>query len=141
MRTFVIPHRDEADGIASRIAGEIAAGSRRPRDYAVFYRVNALSRAFELALREHGVPYQLINGLEFFQRKEIKDVLAYLRLVNNPRDDVALSRIINAPARGIGKTTLQRLAASAASEGMPLLEAARRGRHVAGLGAQAAAGV
>ena len=134
-------HRDEAQGIASRIAAEIAAAARRPRDYAVFYRVNALSRAFELALREHGVPYQLINGLEFFQRKEIKDVLAYLRLINNPRDDVALARIINAPARGIGKTTLQRLAASAAGEGVPLLEAARHGGRVAGLGAPAAAKV
>jgi len=134
-------HRDEAEGIASRIAGEIAAGQRRARDYAVFYRVNALSRAFELALREHGVPYQLVNGLEFFQRKEIKDVLAYLRLVNNPRDDVALTRIINAPARGIGKTTLDRLAAAAGHEGTPMLEAARGCGQIAGLGKGAAAKV
>ena len=71
-----------------------------PRDFAVFYRVNALSRAFEFALREHGVPYQMVNGLEFFQRKEIKDVLAYLHLLNNPRDDVAFLRVINTPTRG-----------------------------------------
>ena len=87
-----------------------AAGRRRPSDFAVFYRVNALSRAFEFALRELGVPYQMVNGLEFFQRKEIKDILAYLHLLNNPQDDVALLRVINTPPRGIGKTTIDRLA-------------------------------
>ena len=79
----------EADAIATRIAEEVRAGRRRPRDFAIFYRVNALSRAVEFALREQGVPYQIVNGVEFYQRKEIKDVLAYLTLLNNPRDDVA----------------------------------------------------
>ena len=65
------------------------AGRRRPRDFAIFYRVNALSRSLEHALREHGVPYQMVRGQEFYQRKEIKDVLAYCQLVNNPRDDMA----------------------------------------------------
>ena len=77
--------KDEAEGIAARIAEAIHSGRRRPRDFAIFYRVNALSRAFEFALREPGVPYQMVNGLEFFQRKEIKDVLAYLHLLNNPQ--------------------------------------------------------
>jgi len=113
----------EAQDIAAQIAGEVRAGRRRPRDFAVFYRVNALSRALELALREQGVPYQLVNGVEFYQRKEIKDVLAYLRLVHNPRDDVALLRVINAPARGIGKKTIERLADYAASRGLPLMDA------------------
>lgn len=133
--------RDEAATIAARIAAEIAAGKRAARDYAVFYRVNALSRAFELALHEQGVPYQLVNGLEFFQRKEIKDVLAYLRLINNPRDDVALLRVINAPARGIGKTTLQRLSAHATLRGTCLAEAGRDSRNCAGLGKKPAAKV
>jgi len=133
--------RDEAQSIAIRIAAEIASGKRRARDYAVFYRVNALSRALELALREQGVPYQLVNGLEFFQRKEIKDVLAYVRLVNNSRDEVALLRIINAPARGIGKSTLQRLSAHAARHNTTLLEAARECRRVESLGTRAAAKV
>ena len=84
-----------------------------PRDFAIFYRINALSRAFEFALREQGVPYQMVNGLEFFQRKEIKDVLAYLQLLNNPHDEMALLRVINTPPRGIGKTTIDRLAAHA----------------------------
>jgi DNA helicase-2/ATP-dependent DNA helicase PcrA len=134
-------HRDEAAEIAARIAAEIAAGKRRPRDYAVFYRINALSRAFELALHERGVPYQLVNGVEFFQRKEIKDVLAYVRLVNNPRDDVAMLRVINAPARGIGKATLQRLASFAAQRGLSLLEAARDCGGCPGLGKRPAAKV
>ena len=79
-------HKDEAEGIAARIAADIHGGGRRPRDFAIFYRVNALSRALEFALRDQGVPYQMVNGLEFFQRQEIKDILAYLHLLNNPRD-------------------------------------------------------
>ena len=131
-------HRDEAEGIAARIAAEIDSGQRRPRDFAIFYRINALSRALELAMRQFRVPYQLIHGLEFFQRKEIKDVMAYLRLVNNPRDDVAFGRIVNAPTRGIGKTTIRRLADYAAGRGISLLEAAGDCRRIEGLGAPAA---
>ncbi len=88
-------HKEEAEAIAAEIVGEIAAGRQRARDFAIFYRANALSRSFELALREVGVPYQMVNGVEFFQRQEIKDVLAYLQLVNNPHDEVALLRVIN----------------------------------------------
>jgi len=130
--------REEAQGIAAQMADEIHAGRRRPRDFALFYRVNALSRAFELALREYGVPYQMVNGLEFFQRKEIKDVRGYLQLLNNPRDDVALLRVINVPARGIGKTTLQRLANYAARHGLTLLESARQCRRIESLKNRAA---
>jgi len=118
-------HRDEADGIASRIAGDVRSGRRRPRDVAVFYRVNALSRMLEHALSEQGLPYKIVNGVEFFQRKEIKDVLAYATLLNNPRDDVALLRIINTPTRGIGKKTIDRLREHAVARGLSLLEAAR----------------
>ena len=111
MRLVTYPtQKDEADEIAAQIAAQFAAGRRRPSDFAIFYRVNALSRAFEFALREHGVPYQMVNGLEFFQRKEIKDILSYLHLLNNPQDGVALRRVINTPPRGIGKTTVDRLA-------------------------------
>ena len=120
--------RDEAEGIAARIAADVAAGRRRPCDFAIFYRVNALSRAFEFALRERGVPYQMVNGLEFFQRKEIKDILSYLHLLNNPQDGVALRRVINTPPRGIGKTTIDRLSDYAARHGLPLLEAATAGK-------------
>ena len=113
-----------------RLPREIAAGRRRARDFAIFYRTNALSRSFELALRDAGVPYQMVNGVEFFQRQEIKDVLAYLQLVNNPHDEVALLRVINRPARGIGKTTIERLAHHAQHRGLSLLDAAREVRQV-----------
>ena len=131
--------KDEARQIAARIAEEVRMGRRRPRDFAIFYRINALSRAFEFALREQGVPFQLIHGVEFFQRKEIRDVLSYLRLLNNPQDDIALLRVINEPARGIGKTTLQRLGAHAACHAQSLLEAARDARRVESLGPRAIA--
>jgi DNA helicase II / ATP-dependent DNA helicase PcrA len=130
-------HKDEADGIAAEIAAEIAAG-RRARDFAIFYRTNALSRSFEFALREAGVPYQMVNGVEFFQRAEIKDVLAYLQLVNNPHDEVALLRVINKPTRGIGKTTIERLAHFAAHHGTTLLDAAHAAKKVATVSPRAA---
>jgi ATP-dependent DNA helicase UvrD/PcrA len=123
-------HKEEARSIAARIADEIHAGRRSGRDYAIFYRVNALSRSIELALREFGIPYQLIRGLEFFQRKEIKDVLSYLQLLNNPRDDNAVLRVINTPTRGIGKTTIGRLIDHSTRHGISLLDAARRTERI-----------
>ncbi len=131
--------KEEAEGITARIVEAIHSGRRRPSDFAVFYRVNALSRALEFALREAGVPYQMVNGLEFFQRKEIKDVLAYLHLLNNPSDEVALLRVINTPPRGIGKTTIGRLSDYAVRHGLPLLEAARRVGHIEAIGPRPAA--
>jgi DNA helicase II / ATP-dependent DNA helicase PcrA len=131
-------HKEEAETIASEIAGEIAAGRRRARDFAIFYRTNALSRSFELALRDAGVPYQMINGVEFFQRQEIKDVLAYLQLVNNPHDEVALLRVINRPTRGIGKTTIERLGHHAQQRRISLLEAAREVRQIQSIAARSA---
>ena len=123
----------EAKGIAASIAEEIAAGRRRASDFAVFYRVNALSRSFEKAMHTAGVPYQLVRGLEFYQRKEIKDVLGYCQLVNNPRDDQAVLRSINTPARGIGRKTVDLLTDHAYRCGLPLLEAAREAAQIKGL--------
>jgi DNA helicase-2/ATP-dependent DNA helicase PcrA len=133
--------RDEAEGIAATIAQLIHSGRARARDFAIFYRVNALSRSLEHALREHGIPYQMVNGLEFYQRKEIKDVLAYLQLLNNPRNEVALLRIINTPPRGIGKTTLARLAEHADRYGLSLFDAAREAGLIESLPKKAAASV
>jgi len=118
-------NQEEAEDIAGQIARAIQRGERRPRDFAIFYRINALSRGFEIALRERGIPYQIVNGVEFFQRKEIKDVIAYLQLINNPRDDVAFLRVINTPPRSIGETSVRRLREFAAAHGICLLEAAR----------------
>jgi ATP-dependent DNA helicase UvrD/PcrA len=142
VRMVVYPSsRDEADNIASRIAEEIYHGRRRPRDFAIFYRVNALSRSLENSLRASGIPYQIIKGLEFYQRKEIKDVIAYLQLVNNPKSDVAFLRVINTPPRRIGKTTIKRLAEHARRYGMPILEAARESGLIETLNKRAAANV
>jgi len=123
-------HQDEARDIAEQIAQSVRSGQRRYRDFAVFYRINALSRTLELALRAAGVPYQLVHGVEFFQRKEIRDLLAYLRLLNNPRDEEAFLRAIQSPTRGVGKTTLDRLQQFARQEGVPLLEAVRRAEKI-----------
>jgi len=117
--------RDESESIVDRIVSEIEAGTRRASDYAIFYRVNALSRSLEFALRDRSVPYQIVNGVEFFQRKEIKDILAYVELQSNLRNDVAFMRIVNMPPRGIGKTTLERLSAHAHQYGVSLLQASR----------------
>ncbi len=92
-------------------------------DIAVMYRVNAQSRALEEACLRYGVPYQLIGGLKFYQRQEVKDLTAYLRLVANPTDDVSLTRVINVPARGIGRRTLDELTRIARDAGISMYSA------------------
>jgi DNA helicase-2/ATP-dependent DNA helicase PcrA len=89
---------------------------------AIFYRVNSMSRAIEEALIENQIPYQVVRGVEFYSRREIRDLLAYLRLIVNDDDDQALLRIINTPARGIGKTTIDKLAAYSTSKAVSLFE-------------------
>ena len=113
--------REEAREIADLIATLRRQGDRA-RDIAVFYRINSLSRALEEELILADVPYSIVGGVEFFLRREIKDVLAYLQVVDNPRDDENLRRIINVPTRGIGKTSLERLNAEARRRGVSLLE-------------------
>ncbi len=120
----------ESDAIADEIAAQMMAGTAEPRDFAIFCRMNALTRSLEHALRNRGLPYQIINGVEFYQRKEVKDLLAYLQLINNPNHDVALQRVINTPTRSIGATTLGRLQAFADAERIPMLEAARRAAEI-----------
>ncbi len=95
------------------------------KDMAVFYRTNALSRVVEDALRNAGVPYVVARGTAFYQREEIKTAVAYLRVVANPDDDVSLERVINTPARGIGDTSLEKLAGAAAARGQTLMGALR----------------
>jgi len=111
-------HRSMTDGdegryVASTIFETKMQNQLRNKDFAVLYRTNAQSRAIEDALRKRDIPYRIFGGLSFYQRKEIKDVLSYLRLVINPADEEALKRIINFPARGIGQTTIDRLIVAA----------------------------
>ncbi len=117
----------ESDSIADEIASAIVSQGLRPSDFAVFCRMNALTRSLEHALRSRSLPYQIVNGVEFYQRREIKDLMAYLHLINNPNHDVALTRVINVPTRGIGAKTVQRIQVHADSRNIPMLEAARRG--------------
>ncbi|MBI1826822.1 MAG: UvrD-helicase domain-containing protein [Planctomycetes bacterium] len=102
----------EASWIVDDIAKKVTAGAKLS-DIAVFYRVNALSRVVEEAFFQKGLPYQIARGVEFYARKEVKDVLAYLRVLSNPDDELSLMRIINTPPRGIGDTTIERLKAEA----------------------------
>ena len=92
------------------------------KDFAILYRTNAQSRSMEEALRKLNIPYRIYGGLSFYQRKEIKDLISYFRLVCNPRDEEALKRVINYPTRGIGQTTVDKLLVAAATHGMPIWE-------------------
>lgn len=111
-------HRSLTDGeegrfVASTIFEEKMQNQKNNSDFAILYRTNAQSRAMEDALRKRDIPYRIYGGLSFYQRKEIKDVLSYLRLIINPKDEEALVRVINYPARGIGATTLDKLTIAA----------------------------
>ena len=115
---------EEADGVARRIKEAVVDGGRSFRDFAVFLRINALSRGVEMAFVKNRIPFQIVKGLAFYDRKENKDVLAYLRLLLNPRDDLSFLRAVNEPARGIGKVSLEHLQAYAAPREISLLSAA-----------------
>jgi DNA helicase II / ATP-dependent DNA helicase PcrA len=122
---------DEAAWIASEmLARRGAAPELSPRDFVVLYRTNAQSRALEEALRREAIPYRIIGGTRFYERREVKDVLAYLRLVANPASDEAFLRVVNVPRRGIGDTSVARLAEWATAQGTSLLAAAARAAEV-----------
>ncbi len=118
-----LDEKDEARFICRTVQQETDEG-RSLRQIAVLYRTNAQSRALEDALRNRGIPYRIFGGLRFYDRKEIKDIIAYLRVLQNPADIVSLRRIINVPARGIGDTTMDKLERAAAQAGVLLYQAA-----------------
>ncbi len=124
---------EEAQGVASRISGLVREGEYAFRDVAVFCRVTALTRGLEQAFRSAKIPYQVVGGVSFYERQEIKDVLSYLNLMANPKNDVAFGRVVNVPPRGIGKRTLDKLKERADSLGIPLLAMAREASAVPGL--------
>ncbi len=123
----IIVHRSPTDGeegryVASSIFENRMNNQLQNSDFAILYRTNAQSRAMEDALRKRDIPYRIFGGLSFYQRKEIKDVLAYLRILVNPKDEQALNRVINYPARGIGATTIDRLTVAAKQYGRSMYE-------------------
>ena len=111
---------EEGEIVANKITSMHAKEGQPYSDFAILYRTNAQSRIFEEALRKRAVAYRIYGGLSFYQRKEIKDIIAYFRLAVNPHDGEALKRVINYPARGIGDTTLNKIIATAAQEGVSL---------------------
>ena len=113
---------EEALRFTALIQHEMASKGRSQKDFAILYRTNAQSLPFERALRGAGIPYQIIGGLRFYERKEIKDILAYLRVLVNPADDVSLDRIINYPPRGIGESLLAEMHIRARQEDAALLD-------------------
>lgn len=113
---------DEGREVASQIFELKMHEQRQNKEFAILYRTNAQSRAIEDALRKRDIPYRIYGGLSFYQRKEIKDLLAYLRLIVNPKDEESLKRVINYPARGIGQATLEKLIIGAKKHGISLFE-------------------
>lgn len=118
-----LSERDEALKVANKVRGLSVRHGYTYNDFAVLYRTNAQSRSIEDALRRGSIPYRVIGGLSFYQRKEIKDLVAYLRLIVNPNDTASLRRVINYPTRGIGMKSLERVEEFAASRGFTLWQA------------------
>jgi DNA helicase-2/ATP-dependent DNA helicase PcrA len=126
--------RKEAAQVANRISGLRRDGSSFG-DMAIIYRTNATARFFEAALRENGIPHRVVGGRKFYERREVRDILAFLRLIINPADDAAFLRIVNVPTRGVGVMTLAKLREESSQRGEPLLRTARA------LGKSAAKGI
>ncbi len=113
---------DESRYVANHTEKSLNSGAS-PSDIAVFYRTNAQSRVLEEQLRLKSIPYKIVGGMKFYERKEIKDVIGYLKVILNPADDIAVKRIINTPARGLGKTTIQKVENVAVQDGVTFLQA------------------
>ena len=118
--------KEEAAIVANEIRKIKKAENGQYSDFAILYRTNAQSRSFEEEFRKDGIPYKIYGGLSFYQRKEIKDIIAYLRVVANPDDDQALLRVINYPARGIGNTTIQKITVAAENGETSMWQVIRR---------------
>ena len=120
---------EEAEAVARHVS-ELTEEGASLNDIAVFYRVNAASRVLEEAFIRNKIPYQIVRGTEFYSRKEIRDLLAYLKILVNPDDEIALLRIINTPARGIGKTTIDRVRAYATANNISFFETLKKAERI-----------
>jgi DNA helicase-2/ATP-dependent DNA helicase PcrA len=127
--TVVAGEEDEAAAVVAAVTREVNHHRVPLSEVAVLYRTNAQSRALETGFRNASIPYELVGGVAFYQRREVKDLLAYLRLLVNDQDDLAFTRIVNVPRRGIGNTTLERLAEHARREGTSLYGSLSRLDH------------
>ncbi len=125
---------EEADHIVSDIARNVKKGAIRYKDCAILYRTNAQSRILEEAFVREGMPYNIVGGVNFYSRREIKDILAYLKTIDNGVDDVAVKRIINVPKRGIGQTTIGKVTDYAAKEEISFFDALTLAEKIPGLG-------
>lgn len=119
----VYDETEEAYAVARRISAQASVGARKYGDFAILYRTNAQSFAFERTLLQYHIPYQIVGGVRFYDRAEIKDIVAYLRLVYQPNDRMSLSRIINVPARGIGAVSFEKFMEWQAGSGMDIITA------------------
>src|SRR5206468_10803577 len=128
---------EESGFVAQEIERLVESEGQRYRDVAVFYRTNAQSRVLEDVFMQVGLPYKVVGGVRFYERKEIKDILAYLRLLVNPQDLVSARRVINTPKRGIGDATVAAIEEFSRWEETPFLEAARRVDEISVLAARA----
>lgn len=124
---------EEAQGVAAKIVEKVREGEYKFGDVAVFCRVTALTRKIEQSFRAAKIPYQVVGGMSFYERQEVKDVLAYISLMVNPKDDLAFLRVVNLPPRGLGETSLEKLAERARALDLPLLAMARQAAAVPGL--------
>jgi superfamily I DNA/RNA helicase len=131
--------RDESEFVAQQILERHQKGGAAWKDFAILYRSNAQSRVFEESLRKYRVPYKIVGGMSFLDRKEIKDTLSYWRLVVNPKDDASMRRVINWPSRGIGKTAIEALSTDAFARGEALSETLVRAELIAPRAASGAA--
>lgn len=125
--------RDEVEKVISEIANEKQKG-RAYRDMTILYRTNAQSRVFEEAFLRYRIPYKIFGGMQFYQRAEIKDILAYLSLINNPLDETNLLRIINVPKRKIGDKSIEKIRFFAREQGLTLLDSLARAGEISGIG-------
>lgn len=128
---------EEAAFVASIVNEWVREGKYRYGNFAVIYRINAQSRPFEETFLRWGIPYRVVGALRFYERKEVKDIIAYLRILVNPSDEVSLLRVINFPPRGIGERTIERLRQFALQKGIPILEAILNGQAISVLDTRA----
>ena len=133
----VFNESDEANYVVSSIMSDYNRG-KNWRDNAILYRMNAQSNALEYAFKRNGVPYQVVGGMKFFERAEVKDMLSYLAVLNNPADDLRLRRIINNPPRGIGNASIETVQRLAGEQGIPMYEVVRHADEYAGVSRAAA---